>query len=404
MAMRIIATTLTITASALAIATTSQDLPKPYATRSVTNRSHVVAQPSGATLHVPAGFSVSAWAEGFATPRFMLEGQRGEVIVADSGASAQVAAVGSRLTGGRDGVVYVMPGGHPTGRRTLIERLDRPYGLAMWRNYLYVAESQSIKRYPYDPEQLKVGAAEEVISLAGLGQGHWTRSLLFDRAGRKLYVGIGSASNVDAGEDPRRAAITRYNPDGSGHELFASGTRNPVGLHWYPNSETLWATVQERDGLGDDLPPDYFTHIEHGGFYGWPFAYIGPHADPRLRGQHPELVQKALTPDVLLGAHVAALDFEFYTGTRFPSEYRGGAFIALHGSWNRSTRTGYSVAFVPFAAGHPSGPPREFLTGWMVAPNSPDVWGRPVAVLQLRDGSLLVSDDGGRKIWRVSYR
>jgi glucose/arabinose dehydrogenase len=218
-----------------------------------------------------------------------------------------------------------------------------------------------------------------------------------------MYVGVGSASNVSAGEDPRRAAINRYNPDGSGHEIFVSGTRNPVGLHWYPNSDTLWVTVEERDALGDDLPSDYFTHLQPSAFYGWPYAYLGPHPDPRLKGERPDLVAKAVMPDVLLGAHVSALDFAFYTGTRFPAEYRGGAFLAQHGSWNRARRTGYKVVYVPFKDGRPSGPPRDFLTGWMLAPDSRDVWGRPVAVLMLNDGSLLVSDDGGKKIWRVAY-
>jgi glucose/arabinose dehydrogenase len=379
-------------------------LPQPYATPSATNRPRVVSQPPGAALHVPQGFSVDVWADGFARPRFMLEGSRGELLVADSGRSGESAAVGSRPSRGGDGIVYVIPNGQPSARKKLIEGLDRPYGLALWKNYVYVAEPQSVKRYPYDSTKLETGAGEEVISLAGLGGGHWTRSLLFDRSGEKLYVGIGSASNVSAGEDPRRAAINRYNPDGSGQEIFAGGTRNPIGLHWFPDTDTLWAAVQERDGLGDDLPPDYFTHIERGGFYGWPYAYIGRREEPRLKGQRPDLVQKTLTPDVLLGAHVAVLDFTFYRGTQFPAEYRGGAFLAFHGSWNRAQRVGYSIAFVPFKNGRPAGGPREFLTGWMTSPDSTDVWGRPVAVFELRDGSLLITDDGAGKIWRIAYR
>ncbi len=208
---------------------------------------------------------------------------------------------------------------------------------------------------------------------------------------------------METGDDPRRAAINRYNPDGSGHEIVASGLRNPVGIHWYPGTNTLWATVQERDMLGNNLPPDYFTHVEPGAFYGWPYAYIGPHPDPRVKPQRPQLVQQTVVPDLLLGAHVAAMDFAFYTGGSFPSGYRGGAFVAEHGSWNRSPRTGYRVVFVPFRNGRPSGPPTDFLTGWMISPGSKDVWGRPVGVLALKDGSLLVSDDGGNKIWRVSY-
>ena len=169
-------------------------------------------------------------------------------------------------------------------------------------------------------------------------------------------MGVGSGSNSSPGEDPRRAAINRYNLDGSGHEIYASGTRNPIGLRWYPGTDTLWAAVQERDELGDDLVPDYFTHIQQGGFYGWPYAYIGPHEDPTNKGLAPDLVAKTIVPDVLLGAHVAVLDFIFYTGKQFPAEYQGGAFLAWHGSWNRSKRVGQSIAFVPFKNGKPVGP------------------------------------------------
>ena len=372
-------------------------LPAPYATPSVNNGPHVIPQPEGAQLHVPAGFAVDVYADGFARPRYMLLGPSGELLLSDADE-------------GPNGTVYAMPIGASDGykahdRKKLITGLDRPYGLAFWHEYLYVGEPESIKRYKYDAKAMTVGAGEEVISLKGFGHGHWTRSLLFDREGRKLYVGVGSGSNVSPGEDPVRAAINRYNPDGSGHETYASGTRNPIGLHWYPGSDTLWAAVQERDALGDDLVPDYFTHIQQGGFYGWPFAYIGPHEDPRNKGQAPDLVAKTIVPDVpLMPAHQAVLDFEFYTGKQFPEEYRDGAFLALHGSWNRSKRVGYAVAFIPFHYARPSGPPRDFLSGWMVAPDSRDVWGRPVGLLILPDGSLLISDDGGNKLWRVSYK
>jgi glucose/arabinose dehydrogenase len=251
---------------------------------------------------------------------------------------------------------------------------------------------------------MTASGGQQVISLEGLGRGHLTRSLLFDKDGKKLYVGVGSASNNSVGEDPRRAAINRYNPDGSGHEIYASGTRNPIGLHWYPGTETLWAAVQERDTLGDDLVPDYFTSIKQGGFYGWPYSYIGSNEDPSTKGMKPDLVAKAIVPDVLLGSHVAVLDFIFYTGKQFPAEYQGGAFLAFHGSLNRAGRVGQSVAFVPFKDGKPSGPVREFLTGWMLGPDKQEVWGRPVGLLQLPDGSILVSEDGGKKIWRVSYK
>jgi glucose/arabinose dehydrogenase len=370
---------------AMAAAQQAPQLPAPFSTPSTTNRPVVVDAPAGARLQVPGGFSVETWANGFDTPRYMLQAPGGEILLSDSGA----------------GVVYAFAGGKAAGKKQLISGLNRPYGLAFRQNYLYVAETDSVKRYPYDAKAVTAGRGEPIVQVPG-GGNHWTRSIVFDRAGQKMYVGVGSSSNIDPDEE-RRAAINRYNPDGSDHEIFASGTRNPASIHWYPNTDTLWAVVIERDGLGDDLPPDYFTHLQQGGFYGWPWAYFGPHPEPRHNGQHPELVQKTITPDVALGAHVSPLDFTFYTGTQFPAEYRGGAFIAVHGSWNRSQRSGYKVMFVPFKDGRPSGPPKDFLTGWMIAPNSRDVWGRPVSVVMLTDGSLLVSDDGGKKIWRVSY-
>ena len=378
---------------ALALAWDSKEvkLPPPFATPSVDNGPHVVDKPEGAELKLPAGFQVDIYAEGFERPRFMALGPKGELLLADSADS---------------GAVYLFEDVRkPDQRKKLIEGLDRPYGLAFWKDYLYVGEQTSIKRYRYDADNRTAGKGEEVISLAGLGGGHWTRSLLFDSKGEKLYVGVGSRSNVSAGEDPRRAAINRYNPDGSGHEIFASGTRNPIGLHWYPGTQTLWAAVQERDLLGDDLVPDYFTRIQQGGFYGWPYAYIGSHEDPRRKGEKPDLVAKTIVGDVILPAHVAVLDYLFYTGTQFPPEYRGGAFLAYHGSWNRSKRVGQEIAFLPFKNGKPAADqPRHFLTGWMLAPDKREVWGRPVALLQMADGSVLVSDDGGNKIWRISYK
>ena len=371
-------------------------LAPPYATPSANNGPHVIPQPAGAQLHVPQGFSVGVYAEDFTVPRCMLLGPAGELLLSDAADRP-------------DGTVYVMPLNNADGyqahdRKKLITGLNRPYGLAFWHEYLYVGEPESIKRYKYDAKAMTAGPGEEVISLKGFGHGHWTRSLLFDRAGQKLYVGVGSGSNVSPGEDPVRAAINRYNPDGSGHETYAAGTRNPIGLHWYPGTDTLWAAVQERDALGDDLVPDYFTHIQQGGFYGWPYAYIGPNEDPRNKGKAPDLVAKTIVPDVpLIPAHQAVLDFEFYTAKQFPAEYREGAFLALHGSWNRAQRVGYKIAFVPFHDGKPSGPERDFLTGWMIAPDSRDVWGRPVGLLILPDGSMLISDDGGKKLWRVTY-
>jgi len=363
-------------------------LPPPFATPSVDNGPHVVDRPEGAQLKLPAGFEIDVYAEGFEQPRFMALGPSNELLVSDSV---------------KNGTVYALDA--QKQRKKLIAGLDRPYGLAFWKEYLYVGEQTSVKRYKYDAKTMTVGRGEEVISLAGLDGGHWTRSLLFDRKDEKLYVGVGSRSNVSAGEDPRRAAINRYNPDGSGHEIFASGTRNPIGLHWYPGSDTLWAAVQERDLLGDDLVPDYFTHIQQGGFYGWPYAYVGKHEDPRRKGERPDLVAKTIEPDIFLGSHVAVLDFLFYTGKQFPAEYRNGAFLAFHGSWNRSKRVGQSIAFLPFKSGKPAADePRAFMSGWMLDPDKREVWGRPVGLLQLPDGSMLVSDDGGNKLWHITYK
>ena len=334
-------------------------------------------------------------AEGFEIPRFMVQGPGGEILLSDSARDGA-------------GAVYALAGPDRDGRfdqkTKLIEGLNRPYGLALWKDYLYVGEPESVKRYKYDSKTRKVaGPGEEVVSLKGFGKGHWTRTVLFDRKAEKMYVTVGSGSNVDAGEDSRRAAINRFNPDGSGDEIVASGLRNVIGLRLLPGTDTLWAATQERDGLGDDLVPDYYTEVKPGAFYGWPYAYIGPNEDPRRKGERPDLVQKTVVPDVLLGAHVAVLDFVFYGGKSFPKDYQGGAFLAEHGSWNRSKRVGYSVVFIPFKNGRPAGPPQEFLSGFMLEPEKREVWGRPVGLLELPDGSLLLTDDGGKKVWRISY-
>lgn len=357
------------------------------------NPPRVISRPDGAELRLPAGFDIAVYAEGFERPRFMLLGPSGEVLLSDSANNGSVYVLVDRDMDFKAEI-----------RKKLVGGLDRPYGLAFWKEYLYIAETTSLKRYKYDPKTMTVGPAEEIVPMREFGSGHWTRTVLFDRKGEKMYLAIGSRSNVSPGEPAMRAAINRFNPDGSGHEIFASGTRNPIGLRWYPGTDVLWAAVQERDGLGDDLVPDYFTRIQPGGFYGWPYAYIGPNEDPRNKGLRPDLVAKTIVPDVLLEAHVAVLDFIFYTGKQFPERYRGGAFLAFHGSWNRSRRVGYSVAFVPFRNGRPSGPVEDFLTGWMLAPERREVWGRPVGLLELPDGSLLVSEDGGNKIWRVCYK
>jgi glucose/arabinose dehydrogenase len=369
-------------------------LPEPYASPSSNNSPRVIPRPEGATLKLPKGFQVEVYAQGFERPRFMLEGPNHEILLADSIESGSVFLLEDK---NQDFKVE--------SKQKILTGLDRPYGMAFWKDYLYVAEATSLKRYKYDSKGPKVESkGEEVVSLKPFGKGHWTRTVLFDQKGEKMYLTVGSASNVDAGEDAMRAAIHRFNPDGTAPEIVASGVRNVIGLRWYPGTETLWAAVQERDGLGDDLVPDYFTAIRFGGFYGWPYAYLGTHEDPRRKRERPDLVAKTLVPDIWLGAHVAVLDALFYTGNQFPIEYRGGAFLAFHGSWNRSQRVGYSVNFIPFKNGKPLEGPRDFLTGFLLDPGKREVWGRPVGLLQLRDGSLLVSDDGGNKIWRISYK
>ena len=371
----------------------NEPLPPPFHTPSASNRPQVIERPDGARLNVPTGFSVDEFAAGFQRPRIMIYAPGGEIFISESIQNGSVVVV-------TDAAGKPLP---PDKRKTLISGLDRPYGLAWWKNYLYVAETTSLKRYPYDAKNVSVGKGEEVVPMHEFGRGHWTRTVAFDPKGEKMYLGIGSASNVDAGEPERRAAISRYNPDGSGFELYATGTRNPTYIGFYPGTTTLWASVQERDGLGDDLVPDYFTHIQQGAFYGWPYAYFGPNEDPRRKGEKPDLVKKTVVPDVSLGAHTAVIGWTFYTGKGFPSKYQGGAFLALHGSWNRAKRVGYSVGFVPFSNGKPTGPMEDFLTGWRIDPDQREVWGRPTGVLVMKDGSLLVSDDGGNKIWRISY-
>ena len=369
-------------------------LPEPFQTPSSNNRPEVISKPEGANLTLPSGFHIEVYAEGFTRPRFMLQTSTGEILLSNSDNAGSVYVLQDRNKDFKN-----------DSQTKIIEGLDRPYGLALWKEYLYVAEATSLKRYKYDSANRSAKLpGQEVVSLKDFGKGHWTRSILFDDKAEKFYLTVGSGSNVDAGEDPMRAAIHRYNPDGSGHEVIAEGVRNVIGLRWYPGTHTLWAAVQERDGLGDDLVPDYFTAIKPGGFYGWPYAYIGPHEDPRRKGENPAQVKTTIPPDVQLGAHVAVLDALFYTGTQFPEHYRGGAFLAFHGSWNRSKRVGYSVAFVPFENGKPVELPREFLSGFMLHPEKREVWGRPVGLLQLEDGSMLVSDDGGNKIWRIYYK
>ena len=287
------------------------------------------------------------------------------------------------------------------------DKLDQPFGMAFHKEWFYVANTDSVVRFKYRPGQTQAeGEPERLVELTRGGYNqHWTRNIIFSPDGTKMFLSIGSETNVSEEEDPRRAAISVYDPDGKNHRIYASGLRNPIGLAWNPRTGELWTAVNERDGMGDDLVPDFATSVKEGGFYGWPYAYIGPNEEPRRKGEAPKLVEKTIVPDVLFRSHVAALGIEFYTGTMFPAEYRGDAFVAFHGSWNRQKLSGYKIARIKFDAnGKLEGNSyEEFVSGWLPDETSNEVWGRPVGLLVHSDGSLLITDDGARKIWRVSY-
>jgi glucose/arabinose dehydrogenase len=379
------------------IVITPSSLPRPFETKAVANGPRSAPAPAGAALAVPAGFEVKVFAEGdFQNPRWMIEGANGDLFLADSRANNVVLLRDANKDGRID---------NATERFVFATGLNQPFGLAIQAGWFYIANTSTVVRFKYEVGQTSLtGAGEKIIDLPGQGyRQHWTRNLLFSRDGRKLFVSVGSESNVSEEPEPRRAAISEYNPDGTGHRIFASGIRNPIGLAWNPVTGQLWTAVNERDGLGDDLVPDYVTSVKDGGFYGWPYAYIGSNEEPRLKGKRPDLVAKAIVPDVLVEPHAAALGLTFYNGRMFPKEYVGDAFVALHGSWNRALRSGYKVVRIPFKNGKPEGGYENFLTGWVPDEKGREVWGRPVGVTVIRDGSLLVVDDGGNKVWRITY-
>jgi glucose/arabinose dehydrogenase len=365
-------------------------LPKPYATPSSGNPPSVGRQPANATLHVPPGFHISLFADKLGEPRGMLLAPNGDVILSEPG----------------EGKIIILRDANHDGvaeqRFTFASGLNDPYGLAFHGKWLYVGNENAVVRFTYTTGQTAASGKPEQLASLPPG-GHSTRGVLFNKAGTKMYVSIGSQSNVSSGEAPERAAIVEFNPDGSGKRIFASGLRNPVGMAWEPATGALWTAVNERDGLGDELVPDYATAVQPGAFYGWPYAYLGGHEDPRRAGERPDLVRRTIPPSVPIQAHSAPLGIAFYQGKMFPPQYRGRAFVALHGSWNRARRTGYKIISIPFANGHPTGGYDDFVVGWMPDETSRTVWGRPVGLLVLGDGSLLISDDGGEKIWRISY-
>jgi len=354
----------------------------------VDNSPTIIAAPPNFLPQVPAGFKTAVFARGFTEPRWLAVAPNGDVFVADPG----------------EDQVVVLHGSKAETRDIFAGHLNLPFGIVFLGDYVYVGNTNEVVRFRYDSKTSKrLGSAEHILDLPGKGYNqHYTRSLAFSRDGKKLYVSVGSKSNVGVEPDVRRAAILVADPDGKNMHVYASGLRNAVGLAVSPERGDVWAAVNERDNLGDDVPSDYFTHVVEGGFYGWPYSYLGNHVDDRVPPR-PDLVAKALVPDVMLGAHVAPLQFAFYEAQQFPSNYQHGAFLAEHGSWNRSIRSGYQVVFIPIRNGSPSGEPTPFFSGFVPDPKAKGVYGRPVGVAVAADGSLLISDDGGKVIWRVWY-
>jgi glucose/arabinose dehydrogenase len=368
------------------------ELPAPFTTKSVGNGPSDTKPPAGFLPTVPTGFHVSVFAKDLKRPRFLATAPNGDIFLAETGASQITILRDPQGTGGvQQSEVFA-------------GSLNRPFGIAFHDDYVYVGNTNEVVRFRYDQKTSKrLGDAEHILDLPS-GGGHFTRTVAFSPDGKRLYVSIGSDGNIEIQKDPRRAAILVADPDGKNSRIYASGLRNAVGLAVEPNTGEVWAAVNERDELGDNLPPDYLTSVKDGAFYGWPYSYIGSNVDPRVKPQKPELVAKAVIPDVLLGSHVAPLQFAFYTGKQFPESYRGGVFVAEHGSWNRSPRAGYEVAFVGFKEGKAAVDPVPFLTGLVPDPKGENVNGRPVGVAVAPDGSLLVSDDGAGVVYRVSYK
>ncbi|WP_224998044.1 sorbosone dehydrogenase family protein [Cesiribacter sp. SM1] len=379
---------------------TADTLPQPYKTESHTKRSETIGWPEGKTPQAPAGFTVAKFAEGLEHPRNIYVAPNGDIFVAESDDEKKSA---NRIAIIRD----ANNDGRPEMQTTFMSGLNQPYGMLVLDNYFYVANTDGVVRYPYQEGQTSIsGSGEKILDLpAGGYNHHWTRNLLASPDGSKIYISIGSASNngeYGMEEEVRRANVLEINPDGSGERVYAAGLRNPVGIDWKPGTQELWAAVNERDELGDNLVPDYITSVQEGGFYGWPYAYFGPQPDPRMKGQEPELVKKTIVPDVALGAHTSSLGLAFYDQQAFPQKYHNGVFVGQHGSWNRSELNGYRVLFIPFENGKPAGPPEDFLTGFIADLESGEVYGRPVDIEILADGSMLLSDDSSNTIWRVS--
>jgi glucose/arabinose dehydrogenase len=379
-----------------------QQLPAPFATDSASKSPQVIAIPQNPTLLVPAGFTVNVYAEGLDAPRWLALTPTGDVLVTETKQNR----IRLLQDTNKDGVADVK-----SNFATATNGVDIPFGMAFAGNYFFLGNTNAVLRFPYKNAQKQLnGTGEKITDLPGGGYNqHWTRNVVVSPDSKKLYVSIGSKSNVDEEELPR-ASVQIMNLDGSQRQTFASGLRNPVGLDFHPVTKELYTTVNERDGIGDDLVPDYFTRIRQGEFYGWSYAYLTPNLlDPRQtvngKSKRPELVARTKTPDVLFQAHSAALGLQFYDGKKFPAKYKNGAFAAFRGSWNRNAGTGYKIVFIPFdTKGRPQGYYEDFLTGFLIDPNIPTTWGRPVGLLILPDGSMLFTEEANNRIYRIEYK
>jgi glucose/arabinose dehydrogenase len=389
-------------------------LPEPYATPSVRNGSKVIGWPEGKTPVAPVGFTVTKFADGLDHPRWLYVGPNGDIFVSEantvSDGFTKAGIESTERNTSKNSILLLRDADHdgiPEVKQLFLTGLNRPLGMLILENKFYVANTDAIWVFPYKQGETQMTAqGKKILDLpAGGYNNHWTRNLMANKDGSKIYVTVGSGSNVaehGIDNEKRRACILEINPDGSGERIFAGGLRNPVGLAWQPGTNILWTAVNERDGLGDDLVPDYATSVKENEFYGWPYAYFGNHEDPRRKGERPDLVAKTLVPDIPLGSHTASLGIAFDDKNYFGSQYSGGLFIAQHGSWNRSVLTGYKLVFVPFKNGKPSGPRQDFLTDFIAEEKTSKVYGRPVGVVFAQDGSLLVTDDGANIIWRVT--
>jgi len=397
-------------------------LPAADTTAAKSKFSKVIGWPEGKTPVAPEGFEVTKFASGIKSPRNTYITPNGDVLVVLSNSErTTVEAVAgaisgkskSEVKGESANTILLYRDADKDGKAetvtTFLGGLNQPYGMLIIGDKFYVANTDGLLQYPYKAGDTKItGNGKKILELpAGGYNNHWTRNLITNADKSKIYITVGSGSNVGENgmeHEVRRANILEVNSDGTGEKIYASGLRNPVGVDWAPGTNMLWTAVNERDGLGDELVPDYITSVKQGAFYGWPYSYYGQNEDPRMKGKSPELVKKAIVPDVPVGAHTASLGLAFYKATKFPAKYQGGAFIGQHGSWNRSALSGYKVAFVPFKNGKPTGKPEDFLTGFIANADKSEVYGRPVGVTLTPDGALLVADDVSGIIWKVAAK